>query len=51
MVVCMFHPKYDGKSKPVLQCKTCCDKFIAEIRASQEAFDPEKWLKEKSKGV
>jgi hypothetical protein len=23
-IICIRHPKYDGKSKPVLSCNMCC---------------------------
>jgi hypothetical protein len=31
-LVCIKHPKYEGKGTPVLSCKTCCGLYIAEIK-------------------
>ena len=34
-LVCIKHPHYDGGSNPDLSCKTCCSKFVAQVRANQ----------------
>lgn len=49
-LVCMFHPKYDGKNNPDLRCKACCSIFVANIKTSQakRAADVAAWLEGKS---
>jgi hypothetical protein len=48
-LVCILHPKYEGKESPVLSCKTCCGIFVAQIRAKQSAnFDAARWMAEKA---
>jgi len=46
-VVCIRHPKYEGKESPVLSCKTCCSIFIAAIKAKQPQQDINEWLEQK----
>lgn len=53
-LVCIKHPKYDGKESPVLSCKTCCSTFVAALKARSggaERVDPYKWLAEKAKAA
>lgn len=35
-IVCIKHPKYDGKSSPELSCKACCSKYIHVIRSEKQ---------------
>jgi hypothetical protein len=38
-IVCLKHPQYDGIESPELACKTCCSKFVGQIRSQQnESF-------------
>jgi asparagine synthetase A len=51
-VICFRHPRYDGKERPVLSCKTCCAIFISTIKArvsegQSVEFDPRAWLDDK----
>lgn len=34
-LICLLHPKYDGKGNPALSCKVCCGRFIAAIKDGQ----------------
>lgn len=36
-LICMSHPKYNGKDSPVLSCKTCCSIFIQLIKIENTA--------------
>lgn len=49
-IVCMRHPKYDGKSNPDLRCKACCSIFVSSIKSAQSkrAADVAAWLETKS---
>lgn len=53
LVVCIKHPKYDGKESPVLSCKTCCSTFVAAIKARSgtDKVDPYQWLADKAKAA
>lgn len=31
-VICLRHPKYNGKSSPDLRCKSCCSIFVNNIK-------------------
>jgi hypothetical protein len=51
-VICFRHPRYDGKERPVLACKTCCSIFITTLKArvsdgQSVEFDPRAWLDDK----
>jgi len=35
-ISCIKHPQYDGKSSPILSCKTCCALFIHNIKITRE---------------
>lgn len=50
-VICFRHPGYDGKSSPSLSCKTCCTKFLGELKRKNntEGENTTKWLQEKTK--
>ena len=50
-IVCLRHPKYDGKNNPELRCKACCSIFVNRIKAinGQRAVDVEVWLATKIK--
>ncbi len=39
-LVCMRHPHYRDTQSPDLTCKVCCAKFVARIRAQQDAELP-----------
>ncbi len=49
-IVCMRHPKYDGKKNPELRCKACCSIFVNRIKGlnSKRAIDVAAWLESKS---
>ena len=49
-LVCMFHPKYSGKTNPDLRCKACCSIFVNSIKTAQSkrAADVAAWLEGKS---
>jgi hypothetical protein len=49
-IVCMSHPKYDGKDNPDLRCKACCTIFVNRIKElnSKRALDVATWLEGKS---
>ncbi len=50
LVVCLRHPKYDGKANPELRCKACCSIFVNRIKDQNEkrAMDVETWLESKA---
>lgn len=35
-ISCIKHPRYNGKTSPVLSCKTCCSLFIHNIKKTRE---------------
>jgi NAD-dependent DNA ligase len=48
-IVCMSHPKYDGKDNLDLRCKACCTIFVNYIKYlnSKRALDVATWLEGK----
>ncbi len=52
-LVCLKHPRYDGRSTPELSCKSCCKIFVGALKHQQETgkagqIDTSAWL-DKSK--
>lgn len=42
-IVCFRHPEYKGKGTPVLQCKNCCNIYVAAIVVkSREQLEADK---------
>lgn len=35
-LICIKHPKYKGKTPPVLACKACCKIFLSEVKKGQD---------------
>ncbi len=52
-IVCMRHPKYDGKQNPELRCKACCTIFVNRIKAinAKRAMDVATWLESKTQKI
>ena len=48
-LICFRHPDYDGKTSPVLSCKTCSGKFLAELHRLDGVSDSAAWLAKKTK--
>ncbi len=50
-IVCLRHPKYDGKDNPELRCKACCSIFVDRIKEINVArsVDVAAWLDTKAK--
>ena len=59
--ICIKHPKYNGKTSPVLSCSTCCSIYVQDIKESKTAIDQKltesdkeiestkKWIEKKRK--
>lgn len=50
-LICMRHPKYEGRSPPVLACKTCCTIFVDAVKVTNQGrtFNPYEFLNRKTK--
>lgn len=44
-VVCFRHPDYDPATPPDLSCRLCCQKYIGQIKETQEYFRSQKNFK------
>ena len=40
-IICIRHPKYDGKSKPVLSCNMCCNISVEVYKENNPGIDLE----------
>ena len=49
-IVCLRHPKYNGRDNPELRCKTCCSIFVNRIKElnNKRALDVAALLEAKS---